>query len=519
MTAVRLHVDKPVSAGAILGALGWVYRVDEPAGGSNRRLVQVAGPLALPVGWDVRDTAPPISLPPGEYMVRVRMPAGEEVVDGFSVPADSDATLDVAIEASASPHEWLSDDHMMGAVPSDAALRAISVPRSREDLQVQARRAGTAAGEPAEARGRFAARMRSDWQRHTTASRQRLAALTDAGIVAWVVRSGPVAPDNNAGSPGRLPRSERGWLRYWLGGIAAAQPATPTVSDDLFARTQLGPWVPELLEPTPAALRQIFDEGMPAGAARSYFVVPHDDDCTCVGVLPLPWPQVGDGPDSGFPVPIGLTVRYEQAARFSSEGDGRSPSRLRATVSPADPAALPLLGYLGSGNFEAADTVIAASRESLARKVRNPFAAAAMAYVITEAVESLGSLDSAPKDWNRWIGALADGWPMIPDGAIARGWLRLQEASRLERVDGEHSERAAAMVEAARADLLEAVHRGMPYYAHGVQLLVEGLTMIAGGDGRQDRSPLARETRAARTACRWLSMRTDPREVFTTLLL
>ena len=94
-------------------------------------------------------------------------------------------------------------------------------------------------------------------------------------------------------------------------------------------------------------------------------------------------------------------------------------------------------------------------------KMQNPLGAAAGGYVL------LAAGDREENNWHDWVDNLANWFPEIPDGAVLKASLRLRFP------------RDKNSAEEARASLLEAFDRGVPYYSTGVSWLLDGLTQFA----------------------------------------
>jgi hypothetical protein len=94
-------------------------------------------------------------------------------------------------------------------------------------------------------------------------------------------------------------------------------------------------------------------------------------------------------------------------------------------------------------------------------KMVHPLGAAAGGYVLLAAGAGEGT------DWHGWIDNLDAWFPDIADGAILKASLRL----RFPKTKQSSAE--------ARAALLNAFDRGIPYYSAGVSWLLDGLTVFA----------------------------------------
>ena len=157
----------------------------------------------------------------------------------------------------------------------------------------------------------------------------------------------------------------------------------------------------------------------------------------------------------------------------------------------------PVLAYLSNGRADLAAAALGElSMGALLRKRRNPYAAAAGAYVLIDQLHDLAH----PPEWRDWISNLSRWFPWLPDGALLEG-RALQ-----------HTDRPLEALE----QFLEAFDRGVPFFAEGVRVLLQGLLSFSEGDVSAAKAArLATATRAVRQWASWL----DPRESFTTLTL
>jgi hypothetical protein len=100
---------------------------------------------------------------------------------------------------------------------------------------------------------------------------------------------------------------------------------------------------------------------------------------------------------------------------------------------------------------------------------------------------------------------LANRFPWLPDGAILDAWVKL----RRQKTDKE--------LRAARSGLLEGYGRGLPIYAKGVRLLLDGLTLFA-SDAREAGQEDAEVEAALRSVRRW-ARQTNTRQVFSCVVV
>ncbi len=298
-------------------------------------------------------------------------------------------------------------------------------------------------------------------------------------------------------------------LQFWAGALLSANKLSVSVGDDFHLKAQVDPLTTSTTEP-PAALRAVFANVDATVPQRRYFAVLEQGHLRRLGVLPMPWTIVTGGDRYGSPARAELLIQFRRGARFRGAEDTSARGELQVGLSVDDPNVLAMLGYLKSGNVEGTSALLVQAEETLFDKVTNPFAAAAAGYILLQSYDPAAS-EQGP-EWHRWISNLSQWYSDIPDGAIQRGWLDLQGVSS--------SESPGRPLEKARQRLLQAVDRGIPFYPQGIRLLLDGLNVITESDAEKPPElALAARTAAARNAARWLSLRTDTREVFTVLKL
>ena len=162
--------------------------------------------------------------------------------------------------------------------------------------------------------------------------------------------------------------------------------------------------------------------------------------------LPLPWPAL-----SGDELqPVQMMVRR-------SPHDGR----VQIGTIVEDPDFGTMAGLMTASTLPQAAIAARQAHGLLFGKMMRPLAAAAGGYVL------LAAGAGGDEDWHGWIDNLDHLFPSIPDGAILKASLRL----RFPRDKGAPAQ--------ARAALLDAFERGIPYYSAGVSWLLDGLTTFA----------------------------------------
>lgn len=230
-------------------------------------------------------------------------------------------------------------------------------------------------------------------------------------------------------------------------------------------------------------------------------------------------PSNGDGtifkyllPPSGAPDRIGVavvgfgnkTVLVPVPRAWQSRSRGSvatelvvNAQRKSVATSIEDPELAPVLAYLARGSSAlAAESLGDFPLELLMEKHQNPFAAAAGAYVLVDALDDAAR---APR-WRQWIANLSSAFRWLPDGAVLEGRALLLT----DRPDQ------------ALGRFIEAFARGVPLFAEGVRMLVEGLLAFSVDEASPgDRAGLSAATEQVRHWASWL----DPRESFTTFRL
>ena len=212
-------------------------------------------------------------------------------------------------------------------------------------------------------------------------------------------------------------------------------------------------------------------------------------------VLPWPWPNADGGGEALVEVLVGPELQA------SSTGGG---ARHFAAPLVRDSQISSALAYLGSGDLPSARRSLRVAQELLFEKMVNPVAAAGGACVLVSDWLRQEGEAAQRERWFGWVDTLARSVPWLPDGPILAGWLALRGG-------------AEPRVDQARAALLEAHRRGLPFYAASLRLLYDGLTLLANDAAEDARGD--DELQAALAAVRRLVLRLDVRQPFTVLQL
>lgn len=191
---------------------------------------------------------------------------------------------------------------------------------------------------------------------------------------------------------------------------------------------------------------------------RAFLLMEHDGQRWLLA-LPLPWFSRGQS--------VPLRIAMTRQAKTSSAG---------LSVGLEDPDLSVPLGYLAEGAARTAGRLLDLYKveEMLMEKMANPLGAALGGYILLQTGGQLGMKGLQERQiWHSWLDNLHNWFPWLPDGAIQNGWLKLQRQSNEQDI------------EKARASLLEACRRGLPYYTRGLTMLMEGLRLFE-QDGDKD---------------------------------
>jgi hypothetical protein len=162
--------------------------------------------------------------------------------------------------------------------------------------------------------------------------------------------------------------------------------------------------------------------------------------------LPLPWRTVRTDQDAPAEIMVGLEPIE---------------NKIRIGVVVEDPDFAPMAGLMTAATLPKAAIAFDQARDLLLGKTAHPLGATAGAYVLLAA----GKRDD--DSWHSWIDNLTNWFPRIPDGAIVKASMHLRfPKSKNSAVE-------------AKASLLEAFDRGIPYYSAGISWLLDGLTQFA----------------------------------------
>lgn len=173
--------------------------------------------------------------------------------------------------------------------------------------------------------------------------------------------------------------------------------------------------------------------------------------------LPLPWRGIRDHQPVSAQVMVHLEPRQAD---------------IRIGVIVEDPDFATMAGLITASTLPKAVVAVKQARDMLFEKMEHPLGAAAGGYVL------LAAGDPEDESWHGWIDNLANWFPDIPDGAILKASLRLRFP------------KSQSSAEEARASLLDAFERGIPYYSAGVSWLLDGMTQFADDPAVADKMKL-----------------------------
>jgi hypothetical protein len=432
---VNVFGDEPIGDTPLLAR---VERLDRRERKSSGRTMVV-----VPAGDDYQKFAT-LDLPEGRYAVEVALPSGRPLLAECELRSDS--KLEIAVPSS--PHEWLAWQHLAGNVGDRVESRPSWLLDALAAGQSTTQIAALSRGAEGDA-DLLGSLMRLE----STPAAELWAVHYPRASVAWLELERAIRRDLDPPT-----------ARYALG--AAARPlALPPRSD---GRAQVFRLTSQHFSPAIAA------------AEQHAFVFVQNGPSARIVSAPVPWYRVDGRGEAEFEL---MTL---------SVGDG-------VTAVVRDAGLASVLGYLASGYSVFARPLVERAEEMLFHKIRNPFAAAAGAYVMVST-----SAQNPETRWHPWIANLRSWFGWMPDGAIAHGWLLLKH------------QRSDSDVHAAFEAFFEACERGIPYYACGVRWLLDGLTLfVEDPEFAHRRADIERRLSAVRR----IAGRTNFQQAFTSIRL
>ena len=401
-----------------------------------------------------------VPLEPGRYVVQATLPSGEMITEDVTI-AEPGETQDLVIQGEG-PHEWTAWQYMAGNV------------ESRQMYHSRPLAKGLA--EPL-------ADLVSVWTDRSEVGLNTPRALLSSGFFFDLPGAAEFGPNGSLGD--LIPPADRE--------LVEAARLKPRFADGNLWLYTLG--IDDL---TPDVR---FRTGrMGPGEFRHYFLVRGEGLAPQMCVVPLPWALVDGG---GALIDLLVQNGGTEAGGLSGSDPGH-----RLSLAIHDPRVGSVIGYLGSGQLEAAAALLGQAEADIERlawellhdKMENRVAAAAGTYALLAA-----QAPAKREAWEQWVANLMHWFPWLPDGAIQYAWVLLSR------------DRSAQGLKEARDTLLEGYRRGLPYFSRGVSLLQEGLALVA--RQAQETGTPDEEVEAARRVVWKLALRTNPRQPFTSVLL
>lgn len=445
------------------------------------RVSQLLGPAGdvppMPVSFEyllaMGGDGSEIEVAPGLWNIEVALPSGELLAR--QVRMDAGSSGEVAFDLGATPRDWLSWQFAEGSVPGRD--RYEEVLSTDEAGALQSPRGVTRAG-PKRLAGstrRGASAMFGTPVVQTDAfalsgARPAATAVTQVSLLRLRAETG-------LGAEGGDPAFAAAVV--WWSTMAAGLRMDASIKDLPGLEGEPG----VAFEPGEAdRWHQVWRlSGDRPGDGRRFALVVTSWAAELVS-LPLPWPS-RDGLSRSPGVE--LVIDKSEVSR---------PSRTSVTLQDAD--LFGLLSYLKMGAFASAGRV--ARREPsggtllvdlLKRKRANPLAACAAGYALLAGTDL-----REERPWHDWIGNLDRWFESVPDGALMHGRLLLARGKP---------------VEVAKEVFLRAFARGLPFYALGLEWLLEGLRQFGDDERCAEAASLVRE----------VTLRSDVSQAFTVLRL
>jgi hypothetical protein len=491
MGRLDLRLDKGLGANIEIGIVASVRQIGDASGEyPEKPYVQ---DHVIPAGT-IGGT--PIELPNGTYQIDARLPSGE-VISKTETLADSPQVTAVVFTPNASPGDWLNWQRLLGNVPSQdqyedwlnrivetaskAAAKATDLPIEsvKIDPSLISKIAGALHSATITIKPVFDMILRRITFAHgsnelaapdsdiaepplaVTHQPEQHAALNVAEfeLLEWT--------DPTADAFWQGFGSKSGWAAFRFGAVAHTRCAShKRVERDIIALWTIDQI--DRLRPTHGS--------MPRVAA----VIRRGSNIN-VAMLPVPWPLTTGAPPSQIEIYCELYAsRPVLTVRDSNLGT--------------------LLAYANNKNFREASMILQQAdrtglvEELIEEKHSNPLAACVAAYV------GLATLSgsSEPPRWAPWLRNLSERFSWLPDGAVLHAAYMLQAANSTSDLE-----------EALRTFKL-AYRRGIPFYAAGLQHLMNGLFSFSNKD---------EEAKAMHEQVSRIALCLDPNQTFTVLTI
>ena len=453
------------------GAIGDIIPLGETAGDAGREYLNVV----IPVG----DSATPrtFSLPAGDYMVQARLPSGETLSKRVKVTEGDNERL--VLRGKASPNEWLSWQNYFGNAPSPRELESLKG-RTHDyyfDLGTVKGLEGPGQDDPI---AKTIAAQTFEMPRpeivslviaegmpdQTLPFYERLSEILDLGGKKRFNPEKVVELLGEGMPPGNNAQAVAGLI---AGGRWESRPGYQQLS----LGSDHGPWTSEIPRRQPH---------------ERVYLVARQGKAMWLSMLPLPWRNM-------------RTYEFCRTDITFRAGDS---GRVSLNVLVRDTTIASLLGYLGSGDMTAANTLLKEAKHYLFGKTINPFSAAAGGIVLVADRRWRGTGEERDPNWRNWIRNLANWFPWLPDGRILHAWMFLLGGTKRDMTE-------------ARKHLLHAAGLGLPAYTESMRLLLEGLKLFsleARGNDSVDE-----EVDAALLKIEPVATRLDIRQTFATVEL
>jgi hypothetical protein len=422
--------------------------------------------IIIPAGnaWEPDPAFREVTLPAGHYFVEAILPS-EEVVGEEVLVRDTPEPEELRLQSVGSPHEWLSWQRLGGNVPAiEEYFKQIDDLSGGMIPAIEVHVLRTISPPPDEP------------------------LLFEEQASTSLLSQGYFFSNNEL-----IETIQSSQINYFPGWLELEPPARVAQLDQPYA-SDPGTEVHMLDRST---IRAAFGEDESSIGYRQdrferyYLFTSGQDFPDQYSVLPIPWDMEGPG---------GEKTIQAMVQKIPKSGLNGLDQGFRISTVVQDQDFGSMVSYLGAGRLPAAGTVFRQARDLLFRKYENTLAAAAGAYVL------LGNPISEERDyWHGWIRNLMSSFPWLPDGAILHGRLLLGQS------------READQLAEARANFLEGVRRGLPYFSKGVVYLLEGLTRFK-NDAQRKGQP-DQEVETAYKLIQELALRTNMRQPFTTVLL
>lgn len=424
-----------------------------------------------------RGRAKRVSVPPGNFLIRLRSPSGQLVVHRVEVMDEGVETSLLLVPVGAPQPRQSSD--------SNAYAPSIVVESSlppQLDLSQGHERTSTS-------REQWSARLIERTERRPTLSYLPDLAVREVvnprqdymGVVKLMTSPLPGALRQELG--------RRDLSTYLIGDIDAIQAVRlHGTEDELHAQWKY-----------PLRNSSIIGEPLQEGKGARYFALsyraPDAIDPLQVACMPGRW-RTRDGDLA----PVHINYRTRRVG-------GQTSRAMHLEVD--DPDFGGLIEFLQQGDLNGSVQIMRTALDLLYEKEMNPYAAAVAGYVLVQAGPSM---QCGNEYGPQWLLNLASRYTGLPDGAILFTTLMLQSPegrSMNLHYEGGAESRFRTPLGAA----LEAMRRGPPLFRYGLKLMATNLAILQ--EEASNYSDDADEIAAAIRYVRELALRVDPNQPFS----